>query len=98
MARGVGGTSPVNVAQYLSGIDFPCQKEDLLAHAEHNGAEEEVLQVLQDIPEGEYHNMADVMKGYGEARDKQSANAGADDKHGSRAQHTKAGSQSHDNR
>jgi hypothetical protein len=28
----------------------------------------EVLQILQDLPEEEYGNMADVMRGYGEAR------------------------------
>lgn len=67
MARGAGGKSPANVAQYLSGIDFPCQKEDLIEHAEQNGAEDEVLEVLNNMPEDEYNNMADVMKGYGMA-------------------------------
>jgi hypothetical protein len=68
MARGVGGHSPSNVARYLSGIDFPCRKGDLVRHAKNNGAEEEVLQVLQELPEQEYGNMADVVRGYGEAR------------------------------
>jgi hypothetical protein len=26
------------------------------------------IETLEDLPEGEYTNMADVMKGYGEAR------------------------------
>lgn len=71
MARGVGGKSPANVAKYLAGIDFPCQKEDLITHAEHNGAEDEVLEMLRHMPEDEYGNMADVMKGYGKVYDQE---------------------------
>jgi len=68
MTRGVGGESPANVTTYLKGIDYPAQKEDLVQHAEKNGAEPEVLEVLKGMPEQEYGNMADVMKGYGETR------------------------------
>ena len=68
MTRGVGGESPANVTTYLKGIDYPAQKEDLVQHAKKNGAEPEVLDVLNGMPEQEYGNMADVMKGYGEAR------------------------------
>jgi Protein of unknown function (DUF2795) len=71
MARGVGGHSPSNLAYYLSGIDFPCRKDDLIQHAKNNGAEAEVLQMLQELPEKEYGTMADVMRGYGEARDEE---------------------------
>lgn len=89
MARGVGGTSPVNIAHYLSGIDFPCQKADLMAHAEHNGAAEDALDMLQNMPDDEYNNMADVMKGYGEAHGAP-GEAAHGNGHGSRS-----GSQSH---
>jgi hypothetical protein len=49
MARGVGGQSPSNIARYLSGIDFPCQKNDLVQHAKRNGAEDWVLQIFDDV-------------------------------------------------
>ena len=65
MTRGMGGRSPANIAHYLSGIDFPCNKEDLVEHARQNNADNEVLETLEDLPEGEYANMADVMKGSG---------------------------------
>ncbi|WP_312479541.1 DUF2795 domain-containing protein [Stutzerimonas nitrititolerans] len=68
MTRGVGGESPANVATYLKGIDYPAQKDDLVQHAKKNGAESEVIDMLNRMPEQEYSNMADVMKGYGEAR------------------------------
>lgn len=67
MTRGVGGESPANVATYLKGIDYPANKQDLLKHARQNGAEQDVVDVLERMPEQQYGNMADVMKGYGEA-------------------------------
>lgn len=67
MTRGVGGESPANVATYLKGIDYPANKQDLLRHARQNGAEQDVVDVLERMPEQQYLNMADVMKGYGEA-------------------------------
>jgi hypothetical protein len=68
MTRGVGGESPANVATYLKGIDYPASKDQLMEHAQKNGAESAVLDVLGNMPEQEYDNMADVMKGYGEVK------------------------------
>ncbi len=68
MTRGVGGESPANVATYLKGIDYPANKEQLVQHAQKNGAESEVMDVLNNMPDHEYGNMADVMKGYGEVK------------------------------
>jgi len=68
MTRGVGGESPANVTTYLKGIDYPAKKDQLIKHAQQNGAESEVVNVLNSMPDQEYGNMADVMKGYGEAR------------------------------
>ena len=69
MARGVGDTSPSNVARYLAGIDFPARKRQLIEHAKRNGAEEEVIQKLQELPEEEFRSMAEVMRAYGETSD-----------------------------
>lgn len=66
MTRGVGGQSPANIAHSLKGIDFPAKKQDLVEHARKNKAEDAVLQVLKQMPEQEYHTMADVMKGVGQ--------------------------------
>ena len=52
----------------LKGIDYPAKKDQLVKHAQRNGAESEVIEVLKAMPDQEYGNMADVMKGYGEAR------------------------------
>ncbi len=66
MTRGMGGQSPSNIAHYLKGIDFPCSKQDLIDHAEDNNAPEEVLEVLEELPDQEYTSMADLMQGVGQ--------------------------------
>jgi hypothetical protein len=67
MTRGVGGESPANVATFLKGIDYPAGKQQLLDHAKQNGAEQAVLDKLEQLPDRQYENMADVMKGYGQS-------------------------------
>ena len=66
MAHGQGKQSPINVTKHLKGLDFPAEKADLLDLAEENGAEEEVMEKIRQMPEKEYGSMADVMKGFGE--------------------------------
>jgi len=65
MPRGVGGHSPANVTKYLSGINFPAKKSDLISHAKKNKADKSVMDELKNFPDQEYSSMADVMKGYG---------------------------------
>ena len=66
MERGVHSKSPANVTQYLSGVRFPCRKQNLIDHARRQGADAEVLERLRGLSEAEYHSMADVMKDFGE--------------------------------
>lgn len=66
MTRGLGGRSPANISHYLKNIDFPADRDDLVRHAEGQGAVPEVLDVLRQLPEEKYENMAEVMSGVGE--------------------------------
>ena len=52
--------SAAKIAQYLKGIDFPVQKDALVAHAAGNAAEPTVIETLQRLPSGPYDNMADI--------------------------------------
>lgn len=65
MARGMGGQSPSNVSHHLKGVDFPANKQDLIDQARDNGAEDDVLEMIEKMPDDDYENMADVMKAYG---------------------------------
>ncbi len=68
MPRGVGGESPANVEKYLKGIDFPAKKRDLMEQAKKNAAPQEVMQVIQQLPDQEFRGPQDIMKAYGEMR------------------------------
>jgi Protein of unknown function (DUF2795) len=60
MTEEVKAPSAAKIAQFLKGIDFPVQKEALIAHATGNAAEPTVIETLQRLPSGPYDNMADV--------------------------------------
>jgi hypothetical protein len=66
MTRGLGGKSPANITHHLKGTDFPATRADLEKNAKQNGAENDVLDVIRQMPDQEYGSMADVTKGVGE--------------------------------
>lgn len=55
-----------DVAQALSGINFPCDKNSILEYARRNNASQEALQAIESLPAAQYTSMADVFKGVGE--------------------------------
>lgn len=46
--------NPVQVQKYLKHVDYPATKEDLIKVAQDEGADENVLHTLEDLPEEEY--------------------------------------------
>ncbi|MFL6051635.1 MAG: DUF2795 domain-containing protein [Actinoallomurus sp.] len=44
----------IEVQKYLSGMDYPASKEQLIEHAKKKGAPKEIMDELQEIPENEY--------------------------------------------
>lgn len=67
MTRGLGGQSPANISHHLKGIGFPAHKQDLIRQARRNGADADVIDMIERLPEAEYGDMAGVMKAYGKA-------------------------------
>ncbi len=53
------------IAQALSGIDFPADKNQLVEWAQKKNTDKDVLEVIRNMPEAEYTSMADVFKGVG---------------------------------
>ncbi|MGE5503343.1 MAG: DUF2795 domain-containing protein [Actinomycetota bacterium] len=66
--EGTGGIqgSAANVTHALRGVDFPANKQQLIDHARKQNADEVVMKELQNLPDQQYTNMADVMKGFGQ--------------------------------
>ena len=65
--EGHGKVSASEIQKYMSGMDFPADKSDLVEHARQQDAPQEVLDVMENLPEQEYGTVADVSKGIGQA-------------------------------
>lgn len=65
---GGGTVSPAEVQKYLSGVSYPTNKEDLERTAQQNGAPENVMSIIRQMPSEEYGGPQDVMKAYGEVK------------------------------
>ncbi len=62
--------SPAQIQKNLKGMDSPASKQDLLEHAKQQGADEDVCATLEQLPEQQYGNAADVSKAIGEVEEK----------------------------
>jgi hypothetical protein len=45
---------PIEVQKYLSGMNYPATKEQIVDNAKSQGAPEEVMESLEQIPDEEY--------------------------------------------
>jgi hypothetical protein len=57
--------NPIQIQKYLKGINYPASKRDLLENAEREGADEDIRTTLEQLPDQEYENPADVSKALG---------------------------------
>ncbi|MDQ0616020.1 DUF2795 domain-containing protein [Arthrobacter globiformis] len=46
--------NPIQIQKFLSGIDYPANREALISRAKESGADSNVLDALQSIPDKEY--------------------------------------------
>ncbi|ARV61309.1 hypothetical protein BZZ01_24230 [Nostocales cyanobacterium HT-58-2] len=58
--------NPVQLQKHLKGVDYPVNKQDLIEHARKNGADENALAVLEQLPEQEYQTPTDVSEAVGD--------------------------------
>ncbi len=56
--------SPAEVEKFLKGMDFPAKKDDLVKHVKQES--QEVLEVLQKLPNETFNKSTDVAKAIGE--------------------------------
>lgn len=60
--------SPAEVEKSLKGVDYPAKKQDLVKHAQKQGADQDVIETLRELPEEEYNSPIDVTKAIGEKK------------------------------
>jgi hypothetical protein len=46
--------NPIQIQKFLGGVDYPATKETLLSRAKDSGADKNVLDALENIPDKEY--------------------------------------------
>lgn len=54
--------NPIDVQKALSGATYPSSKEDLIEHAKKNGADDEIVQSLNKLPDGDVTGPDQVQK------------------------------------
>jgi hypothetical protein len=57
--------SPIDVQRYLGGVDYPVGRDGLVERARENGAPEDVVQALSDLPSEQFDGPDTVMKRLG---------------------------------
>lgn len=58
--------NPIQIQKYLSGIDYPVSKDDLVENAKKQGAPDDVVEALQKLDGDSFDTPTDVRKGIGQ--------------------------------
>lgn len=58
--------NPVELQKHLKGVDYPASKEDLIKNAEQQGADDNALFMLKQLPDRQYEKPTDVNHEIGE--------------------------------
>lgn len=54
--------NPIGLQKSLKGVDYPAKKDDLVQAAEKNGADDDVLKALKNLPDDTFNKPTDVTK------------------------------------
>ncbi len=57
--------NPIQLQKYLKGMKYPARKQDLIAKAKQEGADDNISQLLQRLPDEQYKTPADVSQAVG---------------------------------
>lgn len=54
--------NPIQLQKYLSGMDYPASKDELIQRAHEEGADDLVIETLEQLPEREYDSPTAVSR------------------------------------
>jgi hypothetical protein len=83
-------TSAADLAHSFKGAKFPISKKDLANLARKNGAAEEVIETIEELPDEEFDSVVQVEKAF---KEEHRAQGGQDDKSGHATGSAKKGGQ-----
>jgi len=58
--------NPAEVERYLKGVNYPAKKQDLIKHAQQQGANQDVIEVLKEMRDQDFNSPVEVNKAVGE--------------------------------
>lgn len=62
----MANVNPVQVQKFLGGVNYPASRDDLVSYAKQQGADDNVLQTIQQLPYDSFDTPADVSEAIGE--------------------------------
>ncbi len=57
--------NPIQLQKYLKGISYPARQSDIVEAARRNKADQNILETLDQLPDREYKNPAEISKEIG---------------------------------
>jgi hypothetical protein len=60
--------NPIQLQKYLSGIDYPARKQDLIERAKQQGADRSIVSTLESLGREEFNSPNDVSEAVGAQR------------------------------
>lgn len=57
--------NPIQLQKFLRGVDYPTDKDKLIEHARDEGADDNVLRTLRDLPMDRFNSPNDVSEAFG---------------------------------
>jgi hypothetical protein len=60
--------NPIQVQKFLAGMDYPAGKDEIVDHAKKQGADDNIMQTLEQLPDESFETPADVSKAIGQIK------------------------------
>jgi hypothetical protein len=60
--------NPIQLQKFLSGVDYPAKKAEIIAHAREHGADKRVLDTLKSLPGNDFNSPNDISEAFGKLR------------------------------
>jgi hypothetical protein len=57
--------NPIQLQKYLGGVDYPVDKDTLVRKARDNGADDDAVRTLQELPFDSFNSPNDVSEAFG---------------------------------
>ncbi len=64
MARLAGGKTEEDIRRFLETVHFPAHKDDLVHAARKNGAPNDIVSSIEQIPVNEFADMGQLLQAY----------------------------------